>query len=45
MEKKYKLDTKHVISGVIVDGTCEGGVSGWIPNNHVAREKYHDLQL
>jgi hypothetical protein len=36
-ENNCKLDTKHVIDGVVVEGTCEGEV------NRVAREKCRDL--
>ena len=36
--KNYKLDTKHVIDGVVVEGTREGEVDGSITNNRVARE-------
>jgi hypothetical protein len=37
-ENNYKLDTKHVIDGVVVEGTREGEVYGSITNNRVARE-------
>jgi hypothetical protein len=37
-EKNYKLNTSHVIDGVVVEGTREGEVYGSIPNNRVARE-------
>jgi hypothetical protein len=37
-ENNYKLDTKHVIDGVVVEGTREGEVDGSITNNRVARE-------
>jgi hypothetical protein len=37
-ENNYKLDTSHVIEGVVVEGTREGEVYGSIPNNSVARE-------
>jgi hypothetical protein len=37
-QKNYKLDTNHVINGVVVEGTHEGEVDGSITNNHVARE-------
>jgi hypothetical protein len=37
-ENNYKLDTSHVIDGVVVEGTREGEVYGSIPNNRVARE-------
>ena len=36
--KKYKIDTKHTIDGVVVEGTREGEVYGSIPHNRVARE-------
>jgi hypothetical protein len=35
-ENKYKLDTSHVIDGVVVEGTRESEVYGSIPR--VARE-------
>ena len=44
-ENNYKLDTRHVIDGVVVEGTREGEVGGSIPNNRVAREKCCDLRL
>jgi hypothetical protein len=31
-KKNYKLNTKHVIDGVVVEGTCKGEVGGSIPN-------------
>ena len=37
-ENNYKLDTRHVINGVVVEGTREGEVYGSITNNRVARE-------
>jgi hypothetical protein len=37
-ENNYKLDTSHVIDGVVVEGTRKGEVYGSIPNNCVARE-------
>jgi hypothetical protein len=37
-QKNYKLDTKHVISRVVAEGTREGEIDGSIRNNHVARE-------
>ena len=38
-QNNYKLDTKHVIDGVVVEGTREGEVEGLITNNdRVARE-------
>jgi hypothetical protein len=37
-ENNYKLDTRHVIDGVVVEGTREGEVYGSIINNRVARE-------
>ena len=37
-ENNYKLDTSHVIDGVVVEGTREGEVYGSITNNRVARE-------
>jgi hypothetical protein len=27
-DNNYKLDTRHVIDGVVVEGTCEGEVYG-----------------
>jgi hypothetical protein len=44
-ENNYKLDTRHVIDGVVVEVTREGEVYGSITNNRVAREKYRDLRL
>jgi hypothetical protein len=38
-QNNYKLDTKHVINGVVVEGTREGEVDGSITNNCVVREK------
>jgi hypothetical protein len=43
-QNNYKLDTKHVIDGVAVEGTREGDVEGSITNNRVAREKCRDLR-
>jgi hypothetical protein len=40
-QNNYKLDTKHVIDGVVVEGTRESEVEGSITNNRVA-EKCHD---
>jgi hypothetical protein len=37
-ENNYKLDTRHVIDGVVVEGTRDGEVYGSITNNRVARE-------
>jgi hypothetical protein len=37
-QNNYKIDTKHVIDGVVVEGTREGEVEGSITNNCVARE-------
>jgi hypothetical protein len=37
-ENNYKLDTKHVIDGVVVEDTRESEVDGSITNNRVARE-------
>jgi hypothetical protein len=37
-ENNYKLDTRHVIDGVVVEGSREGEVYGSITNNRVARE-------
>jgi hypothetical protein len=37
-ENNYILDTRHVIDGVVVEGTREGEVYGSITNNRVARE-------
>jgi hypothetical protein len=36
--KSYKLDTKHAVCEVVVEGTREGEVNDSIPNNRVARE-------
>jgi len=33
-ENNYKLDTRHVIDGVVVEGTREGEVYGSITNNN-----------
>jgi hypothetical protein len=44
-ENNYKLNTRHVIDGVVVEGTREGEVYGSITNNRVAREKCRDLRL
>jgi hypothetical protein len=41
-ENNYKLDTKHVIDGVVVEGTRDGEVDGSITNN---RKKCRDLRL
>jgi hypothetical protein len=37
-ENNYKLDTRHVIDGVVGEGTREGKVDGSNTNNRVARE-------
>jgi hypothetical protein len=37
-QNNYKLNTKHVIDGVVVKGTREGEVEGSITNNRVAHE-------
>jgi hypothetical protein len=42
-QNNYKLDTKHAIDRVVVEGTREGEVDGSITNNRVAREKCRDL--
>jgi hypothetical protein len=42
-EKNYKLDIKHALDGVVVEGTREGEVDGLITNNRVAREKCRNL--
>jgi hypothetical protein len=34
--KNYKLDIKHAIGRVVVEGTLEGEVGGSIPNNREA---------
>jgi hypothetical protein len=36
--KNYKLDIKHCIVRVVVEGKREAEVGGSIPNNHVARK-------
>jgi hypothetical protein len=41
--KNYKLDTKHAIDGVVVEGMHEGDVGGSISNNLVVHEKCRDL--
>jgi hypothetical protein len=41
-QNNYKLDTKHVINGVVVEGTREGEVDCSITNNR-AREKCRDF--
>jgi hypothetical protein len=43
-QNNYKLDTKHVIDGVVVEGMREGEVECSITNNRVAREKCRDLR-
>jgi hypothetical protein len=42
-ENNYKLDTRHVIDGVVEEITREGEVDGSNTNNCVAREKCRDL--
>jgi hypothetical protein len=37
-QNNYKLDTKHVIDRVVVEGTRECEVEGLITNNRVARK-------
>jgi hypothetical protein len=37
-ENNYKLDTRHVIDGVVEEGTREGEVAGSNTSNRVARE-------
>jgi hypothetical protein len=37
-ENNYKLDIRHVIDGVVGEGTREGEVDGSNTNNRVARE-------
>jgi hypothetical protein len=37
-ENNYKLDTRHVIDGVVGEGTREGEVDGSNTNNRVARK-------
>jgi hypothetical protein len=37
-ENNYKLDTKHVIDGVVVECTRKGEVDGSITNKRVAHE-------
>ena len=44
-ENNYKLDTRHVIDGVVGEDTREGEVDGLITNIRVAREKCRDLRL
>jgi hypothetical protein len=44
-ENNYKLDTRHVIDGVVGEGMREGEVDGLNTNNRVAREKCRDLRL
>jgi hypothetical protein len=43
--KKYKLDTKYVIGGVVVYGMRNGEVDSSIVNNHVAHENCRDLRV
>jgi hypothetical protein len=43
-ENNYKLNTRHIIDGVVVEGTRESEVYGSITNNRVAREKCRDLR-
>jgi hypothetical protein len=43
-ENNYKLDTRCVIDGVVVEYTREGEVYGSITNNRVVREKCRDLE-
>jgi hypothetical protein len=38
LTKNYKLDTKHAVGGVVVEGTREGEVDDSISNNYAARE-------
>lgn len=40
-ENNYKLDTSHVIDGVVVEGTREGEVYGSIPHNDLHRRFYY----
>ena len=40
-ENNYKLDTRHVIDGVVGEGTREGEVAG---SNTILREKCRDLR-
>jgi hypothetical protein len=44
-ENNYKLDTRHVIDGVVGESTREGEVDGSNTNNRVVREKCRDLRL
>jgi hypothetical protein len=44
-ENNYKLDTRHVIDGVVGEGTREGEVTGSNTSNRVAREKCRDFSL
>jgi hypothetical protein len=44
-QNNYKLDTMHVINGVVVESMREGEVDGSSTNNRVAREKCRDLRL
>jgi hypothetical protein len=37
-ENNYKLDTRHVIDGVVGEGTREGEIAGSNTSNRVARE-------
>jgi hypothetical protein len=43
-ENNYKLDTRHVIDGVVGEGTRESEVDGSNTNNRVVREKCRDLR-
>jgi hypothetical protein len=41
-QKNYKLDKKHAIGRVVLEGTREGKIDGLIPNNcaaQILREK------
>jgi hypothetical protein len=44
-ENNYKLDTRHVIDGVVGESTREGEVDGSNTNNRVAREKCRNLRV
>jgi hypothetical protein len=42
--KNYKLDTKHVIYGVVVEGMRKGEGGGLSPNsNRVVRKKWRNF--
>jgi hypothetical protein len=44
-QQNYTLNIKHVIAGVIEEGTREAEVRDLIPSNCVVHEKFRDLRL